>query len=199
MKIAYRNSLRLLKLVNALLDFARVEAGRMEASYEPTDLGAFTTDLASVFRSAIERADLSLTVDCPPLSEPVYVDRGMWEKIVLNLLSNAFKFTFKGEVAVTLRQLGDRAELSVSDTGTGVPESELPRLFERFYRIRGARSRSHEGAGIGLALVHRSWTRSAWTGPRFRCSGRPTPACPRRRVSIPRSPPTRGAMDSASA
>lgn len=153
LKIAYRNSLRLLKLVNTLLDFARVEAGRMEASYEATNLSSFTTDLASVFRSAIERGGLQLRINCPPLPEPVYVDRGMWEKIVLNLLSNAFKFTFEGEIGVTLLQRMDWVELSVSDTGTGIPESELPHVFERFRRVRGTRSRTHEGAGIGLALV----------------------------------------------
>ena len=107
-----------------------------------------------MFRSAIERAGLRLVVDCPPLPEPVYVDREMWEKIVLNLLSNAFKFTFEGEIAVRLRRRRTtRAELTVRDTGTGIPADELPRLFERFHRVEGARGRTHEGTGIGLALV----------------------------------------------
>ena len=97
-EIAHRNCQRLLKLVNTLLDFSRIEAGRIEAVYEPTDLTAATTELASVFRSAVEKAGLRLVVDCPPLPEKVYVDREMWEKIVLNLLSNAFKFTFEGEI-----------------------------------------------------------------------------------------------------
>jgi PAS domain S-box-containing protein len=130
------------------------EAGRVRATYQRTDLAAFTTELASVFRAAVERAGLRLSVDCPPLGEPVYVDRDMWEKIVLNLLSNAFKFTFQGEIAVTLRQVGRNAELRVRDTGTGIPADELPRLFERFHRVRNARGRTHEGSGIGLALVH---------------------------------------------
>jgi signal transduction histidine kinase len=150
---AHRNGLRLLELVNSLLDFSRVEAGRIQAVYEPTDLATITADLASSFRSACERARLSLRVDCPPLPEPVHVDRDMWEKIVLNLLSNAFKFTFEGEIAVQLACAGGAVELTVRDTGVGVPVSELPRLFERFYRIEGQRSRTHEGSGIGLALV----------------------------------------------
>ncbi|HKQ73239.1 MAG TPA: ATP-binding protein [Blastocatellia bacterium] len=153
LEVAHRNSLRLLKLVNSLLDFSRIEAGRIQASYEPTDLASLTADLASVFRSAIERAGLKLIVDCPPLSEAIYVDREMWEKIVLNLISNAFKFTFSGEIEVSLRGVGKNVELSVRDTGTGIPPEEVSRLFERFYRVKGARGRSFEGSGIGLALV----------------------------------------------
>ena len=153
LELVHRNGLRLLKLVNTLLDFSRIEAGRVQAVYEPTDLAKFTAELASVFRSAIERAGLTLIVDCSPLSEPVYVDRDMWEKIVLNLLSNAFKFTFAGEIAVRLRQVNNQAELTVQDTGVGVPAGEFPRLFERFHRVSDTRSRSYEGSGIGLSLV----------------------------------------------
>ncbi|PLZ88580.1 hypothetical protein CEN44_14995, partial [Fischerella muscicola CCMEE 5323] len=154
LELVHRNTMRLLKLVNTLLDFSRIEAGRMEAVYEPTDLAMFTAELASVFRSAIEQAGLRLVVDCPPLAEPVYVDRQMWEKIVLNLLSNAFKFTFVGEITVRLH-LGDdyHVTLQVEDTGAGIEPEELPHLFERFYQVRKAKARTHEGSGIGLALV----------------------------------------------
>jgi PAS domain S-box-containing protein len=152
-EVAHRNSLRLLKLVNSLLDFSRIEAGRAQATYEPTDLATFTSELASNFRSACERAGLRLIIECPPLAEPAYVDRDMWEKIILNLLSNAFKFTFDGEIAVRLRQVEGQAELSVSDSGVGIPSHELPRVFERFHRIEGQKSRTYEGTGIGLALV----------------------------------------------
>jgi signal transduction histidine kinase len=152
---AHRNGLRLLKLVNTLLDFSRIEAGRAQASYEPVDLAALTADLASSFRSAIERAGLDFVVTTPPLPRPVHVDRDMWEKVVLKLLSNAFKFTFEGGIAVTLAPSpdGSAAVLEVRDTGTGIPAEELPRLFERFHRVAGARGRTFEGSGIGLALV----------------------------------------------
>ena len=153
LELLHRNALRLLKLVNTLLQFSRIEAGRVQASYEPTDLAALTADLASSFRSAVERAGLRLVVECPVLPEPVYVDHEMWEKIVLNLLSNAFKFTFDGSITVRLRAADEAVELEVTDTGVGIEEAELPRLFERFHRVEGARSRSHEGSGIGLALV----------------------------------------------
>ncbi len=152
-----RNGQRLLKLVNTLLDFSRIEAGRVQAVYEPVDLAAYTAELASVFRAAVEKAGMRLVIDTPPLPEPVYVDRDLWEKIVLNLVSNAFKYTLAGEIGVSLRV--DRrgkngaAVLAVRDTGTGIPAAELPNLFNRFHRVEGARGRTQEGTGIGLALV----------------------------------------------
>jgi PAS domain S-box-containing protein len=151
--VVQRNGLRLSKLVNTLLDFARIEAGRVQATYEPTDLAALTAELASVFRSAVDRAGLGFTVECPPLDEPVYLDRGMWEKVVFNLLSNALKFTFDGSIRVAVRAEDAHAVVTVTDTGIGVPEAEIPRLFERFHRIENVRARSNEGSGIGLALV----------------------------------------------
>jgi PAS domain S-box-containing protein len=150
---ARRNGLRLLKLVNTLLDFSRIEAGRVQASYQLTDLGGFTSEVASVFRSAMENAGLRFSVECHTIAEPVYVDREMWEKIVLNLISNAFKFTFAGEVAVALRSVDGAVELQVRDTGVGIPEEHRERIFERFHRIEGAHARTYEGTGIGLALV----------------------------------------------
>lgn len=153
LEVAHRNAMRLLKLVNTLLDFARIEAGRIQAHYEPADLCALTSDLASMFRSVVERAGLYLTMECGRLEEPVYVDREMWEKIVLNLMSNAFKFTFEGGIRVALQDQGSQVELAIADTGTGIPESDLPRLFERFHRVEGASGRTFEGSGIGLALV----------------------------------------------
>ncbi|GAA5513162.1 sensor histidine kinase RcsC [Deinococcus carri] len=151
--MAHRNSLRLLRLVNTLLDFSRLEAGRAQASYVPTDLATVTADLASSFRSAMDRAGLRYAVEVSPLPEPVYVDPELWEKVVLNLLSNAFKFTLSGEVAVTLDAEGREAVLRVRDSGVGIPAAEVPRLFERFHRVEGQQGRSFEGTGIGLALV----------------------------------------------
>ncbi|MGE3508467.1 MAG: histidine kinase dimerization/phospho-acceptor domain-containing protein, partial [Vicinamibacterales bacterium] len=137
LEAVYRNELRLLKLVNALLDFARLEAGRMVTWYEAVDLAQYTADLASTFRSAFERAGLSLTVVCDPVDEEVYVDRAMWEKVVLNLLSNALKFTFEGGVDVRLSNDPGRVELTVRDTGIGIAAADLPHVFERFHRVEG--------------------------------------------------------------
>ncbi|MEU4568505.1 SpoIIE family protein phosphatase [Micromonospora sp. NPDC023956] len=151
--VMHRNALRLLKLVNTVLDFARLESGRLTADFRPTDLADYTSRLASTFRSATERTGLRLTVDCPPLPAPVFVDRDMWEKVVFNLVSNAVKFTFDGEIRVRVREVAGGARLEVTDTGVGISGDELPHVFERFHRVYGARSRTHEGTGIGLALV----------------------------------------------
>ena len=153
LEIAYRNGLRLQKLVNTLLDFSRIEAGRVQASYKPTDLARLTSELASNFRSACERAGIDLIVDCPELGDLIYVDPDMWEKIVLNLVSNAFKFTLSGSIEVRLRKSGEQVELTVRDTGVGIPREELQKVFERFHRIEVSRGRTQEGSGIGLALV----------------------------------------------
>jgi len=154
--LAHRNGQRLLRLVNTLLEFSRIEAGRQVANYVPTDISALTGELASTFRSAIERAGLSLIVDAPSIPRVVNLDREMWEKIILNLLSNAFKFTFEGSITIMVRAWSDgkQVDVSVRDTGTGIAQNEIPRLFERFHRVEGARGRSIEGSGIGLALVY---------------------------------------------
>jgi signal transduction histidine kinase len=153
-ELARHNAFRLLTLVNGLLDFSRLEAGKIHATYQSTDLPSLTRDLASVFRAAVEKAGLEFVIDCAAQSEPAHVDREMWEKIVLNLVSNAFKFTLNGRIVVRLTETATHFVLVVEDTGTGIAESELPRVFERFHRVQGAESRTHEGTGIGLSLVH---------------------------------------------
>ena len=153
LQMARRSALRLLKLTNTLLDFSRIEAGRMQAHYEATDLAKLTIDLSSMFRAAMEKAGLQFKVEMEFLDEPVYVDRDMWEKIIFNLLSNAFKYTLQGNITVALKKKDHHLELSVSDSGVGIPIDELPKIFERFHRVADVHGRSHEGTGIGLALI----------------------------------------------
>jgi signal transduction histidine kinase len=148
-----RNAFRLLKLVNSLLDFSRIEAGRMQVHYVPIDLAKYTADLVSVFRSAIEKAGLILCEDMDSISEPAYIDKDSWEKIIFNLLSNALKFTHQGSITVALKKREERVEIRVIDTGVGIPKHELPHVFERFHRIENVSGRSQEGTGIGLALT----------------------------------------------
>jgi PAS domain S-box-containing protein len=153
LSVAHRNALRLLRLVNTLLDFSRIESGRQKAAYTPTDIAALTRNLAGNFRSVIEKAGLEFEVLVEPPAEPVYLDQDMWEKIVFNLLSNAFKYTLKGSISVRLFPRDGQVVLEVSDTGTGIPEKELPHLFERFHRVENAKGRTFEGTGIGLSLT----------------------------------------------
>ncbi len=152
LELVHRNATRLLKLVNSLLDFSRAEAGRMRAEFRPTDVAKLTADLSGVFREATDRAGVQLLVECEPAAKPVYLDRDLWERIVLNLISNAFKATLEGSIAVRLQNVNDHVELSVTDTGTGIESEEMDRLFQRFHRARSV-ARSYEGTGIGLALV----------------------------------------------
>ncbi|HVU00563.1 MAG TPA: ATP-binding protein [Polyangiaceae bacterium] len=154
LEAVHRNALRLMRLVNSLLDFSRLEAGQARLAPQPTDLAALTSRIASSFQSLVESAGLEMVIDCPPLRSPVLVDPSRWELVVLNLVSNAFKFTFEGKITVRLRETDDHVELAVSDTGTGIPLSEHARIFERFRRVEGAAGRTFEGSGIGLALVH---------------------------------------------
>jgi signal transduction histidine kinase/DNA-binding response OmpR family regulator len=154
LELIHRNGMRLLRLVNSLLDFSRIEAGRMQASFEPTDLGAYSTEVASAFRGVIEKAGLRFEVDCNPLPQAVFLDREMWEKVLLNLLSNAFKFTLSGGIKVSIdTDESGAARVRIADTGVGISAEQLPRVFERFHRVEGAQGRSFEGTGIGLALV----------------------------------------------
>lgn len=154
LQLAMRNGQRLQRLVNDLLDFASIEAGRANPVRVETDVATFTAELAGIFRAAAERAGLRLTVDCPPLGRPAYVDPRMWEKVVVNLLANAVKYTFVGGIDVALHAEDDGFRLTVADTGVGIVAEELPQLFQRFHRVTGATARTREGTGIGLALVH---------------------------------------------
>ena len=153
-EMARRNALRMKRLVNSLLDFASIEAGRMQARLERTDLARITMGLASLFKPAFDDAGVAFAAMVPPHPVDVLVDLDMWEKIVLNLLSNALKFTPKGKVELALREDDGAVVLSVSDTGVGIGAADLPHIFERFYRGAHHSERAGgEGSGLGLALA----------------------------------------------
>jgi len=151
--VTHRNAMRMLKLVNTLLDFSRLEAGKVKAHFQLTDIAAYTADIASSFRSIIENAGLKFVVECSAAIDPIYIDREMWEKIVLNLLSNAFKYTLEGCIRLTIMAGNENVLLTVADTGVGIPKEELPKMFQRFHRVESTTGRSYEGTGIGLSLV----------------------------------------------
>ncbi|HSF10106.1 MAG TPA: ATP-binding protein, partial [Nitrospirales bacterium] len=152
-EVAHRNAVRMLKLVNTLLDFSSLEAGRMQVVFEPVDLCELTIDLASSFESAMKKAGLEFIVSCSTLSQPVYVDRTSWEKIILNLLSNALKFTLKGRVSVDVYPHAESVKVRIEDSGVGMSRETLSHVFDRFFRAKEALGRTFEGTGIGLALV----------------------------------------------
>lgn len=153
LKMTHRNAMRLLKLVNALLDFSRMESNRQKAAFVRTNLGVLTKNLAGNFRSMIEKAGLQFFVEAGDTLEAVYVDRTMWEKIVFNLLSNAYKYTLSGYIKIRLSAEEQQLVMEVIDTGAGIPEKELPLIFQRFHRVENTAGRTFEGTGIGLSLV----------------------------------------------
>ncbi|KAH7100384.1 hypothetical protein BKA62DRAFT_640120 [Auriculariales sp. MPI-PUGE-AT-0066] len=152
LNMVLRHTRRLLQLVNSLLDFARLAAGRFLAMFRPVNLPALTTDLASLFRSAIERGGIEYIVSCDPGPE-VVLDVDAWEKVVTNIISNAFKYTLRGRIIVKIEYTTTHAVFSCSDTGVGIPEADLGQIFQRFHRVESCMGRSIEGTGVGLALT----------------------------------------------
>ena len=153
MRMVKNNTFRLLKMINLFLDFSKMEAGHMQLYYQPVDLVNYTSELMSAFRSAIEKAGLALQFDADPLDEPVYIDKELWEKVIFNLLSNALKFTDEGSITVRIKKYAGQVKIQVADSGIGIPQKELPRMFERFHRVEAVHGRYQEGTGIGLAFT----------------------------------------------
>ncbi|KAI0320178.1 hypothetical protein OF83DRAFT_1281345 [Amylostereum chailletii] len=153
LQMASRNVVRLRRLVDSLMDFSKLAANKLEGRFRPLHLGAFTTDLASLFRSVIEKGNIEYVVDCAAADKTiVYVDPDFWEKIVFNLIGNAFKYTLQGTIAVSLHIVDGSMRFDVKDTGVGIPQTDVDKIFERFHRVECV-SRSYEGTGIGLALT----------------------------------------------
>ncbi|MEX0269412.1 response regulator [Leptolyngbyaceae cyanobacterium UHCC 1019] len=151
--IALRNSRRLLRLVNQLLDLQRLDAKRMQPSFRPADLVEFVSQTVDSFRAYCDRKDIRLLTHLQSCPE-VYLDLEKFDKVLYNLLSNAMKFTpTGGSITVLLKPAGDHCSLQVIDTGIGIRPDQIPHLFERFRQAEGSANRSHEGSGLGLALV----------------------------------------------
>lgn len=151
--VALRNSRRLLRLVNQLLDLQRLDAGRMQPKFQSCDLAEFVRQIVETFRPYCEKKGLHLVTQLEPCSN-VYLDLEKFDKVLYNLLSNAMKFTPAGQsITVALEAIDDRCCLRVRDTGIGIREDQLSHLFERFRQAEGSENRSFEGTGLGLALV----------------------------------------------
>ncbi|NET08577.1 MAG: response regulator [Symploca sp. SIO2B6] len=151
--IALRNSRRLLRLVNQLLDLHRLDAGRMQPTFAPCSLKEFVYQVVEVFQEYCEKKGISLLTRLME-SPPLYLDVEKFDKVLYNLLSNAMKFTSSGgSIQVTLESEGDRCILKVQDTGIGIREDQIGSLFDRFQQADGSTNRNYEGSGLGLALV----------------------------------------------
>ncbi len=151
--IALRNSRRLLRLVNQLLDLQRLDAGKMQPTFRPCDLALFTTEVVEAFHTYCERKQITLTTEISACA-PVYLDMEKFDKVLYNLLSNAMKFTPSGKsITVRLNEANGKAQLQVSDEGIGIREDQIPHLFERFRQADGSANRHYEGTGLGLSLV----------------------------------------------
>lgn len=169
--LVYRNARRLLKLVNSLLQFSSVEADRLDARFEEQiAFDSLTKVICETFKPLAKSMDLSYKIDTRNLTlvgkrnadeietRGLFVDMDMWEKIVFNLLTNAFKHTWKGGVTARLSDLTNEngqegVVFEVTDTGVGIAADQVPYIFDRFYRVENKNARSHEGTGIGLALA----------------------------------------------
>lgn len=151
--VALRNSRRLLRLVNQLLDIQRLNAGRMQPTFRPCDPVAFVREVIEAFQPYCDRKSLHLLADLQPCP-PLYLDLEKFDKILYNLLSNAIKFTpAEGRITVRLTATETHCQIEIEDTGIGIRADQLPYLFERFRQADGSSNRSHEGSGLGLALV----------------------------------------------
>ena len=149
------NARRLLNLINQLLDLARLEAGRLKLNAALGNIAQFVRGLAMEFESLAEQRDISLKVIMEKEDIEVYFDKEKMEKIIINLLTNAFKFTpAGGSITVNMHETQTNLlEIVIHDSGIGIPKSELTKIFDRFYQVDGSHTREHEGTGIGLALT----------------------------------------------
>ncbi len=151
--IALRNSRRLLRLVNQLLDLQRLDAGQMQATFYPCDFAELVRRVAESFQAYCDRKHIRLTTQIQPCPS-VYLDLEKFDKVLYNILSNAVKFTpAEGSIQITLNTFENNCYLEIEDTGIGIRKEQLPHIFERFQQADGSASRTHEGTGLGLALV----------------------------------------------
>ncbi|CAE7175104.1 unnamed protein product [Rhizoctonia solani] len=152
LQLATRNCKRLNKLIDSIMDMSKIEAGRLTGKFRPVQLGRLTADIAALFRSLAEKKRITYEIETGTggLEPIVYVDLDLWEKIICNLLSNAFKYTTQGTVTVSVVHGPTESHVRVRDTGVGIPKDYLNQVFERFFRVNNNRA---EGTGVGLSLT----------------------------------------------
>lgn len=152
--IIYRESDRLAKLIDDILDLSKIESGKMAMVFLPLDLRPVVKRVCSILENQAAAKSLGISADIPEGLPRLLADEGRLSQVMLNLLDNAVKYTpEKGSIRISAAQDGGFVRVDVSDTGVGIPESDIPRIFERFYRVDKARSRELGGTGLGLSIV----------------------------------------------
>jgi signal transduction histidine kinase len=148
-----RNAERLLGLIDSLLDFAKIEAGKVEVQLEPVRIYELIQGAAATIEPMLNRNSVSLVRDVPTNLVPFYTDREKLRQIILNLLGNAVKFTDHGEIKISACQRNGEFKIAVADTGIGIRKMDMTRIFDEFDRGRLSDDGSYRGTGLGLAIV----------------------------------------------
>ena len=150
-----KNANNMLNLINQLLDLSRLDSGRLELKAAKQNIIPFLKGIAMSFESLAIMNSIKFNLNVTEDELMVYFDREKMETIIKNLLSNAFKFTpNENEISVSLKKCDESSiEIKIRDTGIGISEEQLPKIFDRFYQVNSAHTREHGGTGIGLSLV----------------------------------------------
>jgi len=152
--IIYQDSNRLANLIDDLLDLSKIESGKMKMTFAPLDIQPILKRCLGVLEKTIKDKKLSVAINIPDGISKVMVDDKRLAQVFLNLLDNAVKYSGDGgSIKVNASSNGDFVQIDITDTGMGIPEKDLPRIFERFYRVDKARSRELGGTGLGLSIV----------------------------------------------
>lgn len=150
--VIYDNSLRLLRLIDDLLDITKIDAQKMELDLQKCDIVELIKGVVSSVENIARKKGLKVYYAQKGEIPDFYLDRDKMEKVLLNLLSNALKFTDEGEIEISSEKSGQKAVIKVRDTGIGIAEKDLPKMFDRFTQLDGSAARRHEGTGLGLSL-----------------------------------------------
>jgi len=162
-KMMYRNAQRILRLINQLMDIRKIDKGLMIVKFNETDMVGFIDDLMQTFEYLANKRNIRFTFEHTDTVMPVWIDQNNFDKVLLNILSNAFKYTPEnGEITILLQTGSDTGEtevlqhyfeIIVSDTGIGIDDEKIEKIFERFYQIDNDQTNSNFGTGIGLHLA----------------------------------------------
>ena len=148
-----RNAERLLNQIDSLLEFSKIEAGKMEVHVEPVNVNEVIQAAISTIEPSLNGSSVRIIREIDPGIAALNTDREKLRQIVLNLLDNAVKFTERGEIKISASQQNGSFKLAVSDTGIGIPKEDLNKIFEEFHRGDSSSTKNYRGTGLGLAIV----------------------------------------------